>query len=123
MKDLRDFLFDGTEESPSEKFERLSKGKSRSEKRRLEKQILRPDKLPPYAGPKPRERTELEDLAIMIILANKEDFNLFKKYFPLAKSKYKYVALRNLRLLKEFLNLLESGQLQYDREKNKLKIV
>lgn len=97
-------------------FQKEKKGKSGPEVRKLEEQLLKPDKIPPYAGKQPptSAKDPLSVRTVKMVLSNKDDLLLFKKYFPVLM--YVEPCITKIDLLLDFLQELENGKIYYDKK-------
>lgn len=101
-------------ESSVDRYNRLSKECSNEEKRKLEQKLLKPQKIPPYTGPRPIKNA-LDDLIIKAVFKNHNDLNLFKKYFKI--SNYLEQSVSDIQMIMDLLKRLEDGSLRYEKEK------
>lgn len=119
MPGIKDFIKNKGQSCQScvMQLQEASKNKSKSEIRDLEKHLLKPEKIPPYAGPVPLA-TELERRTIKIIFPDVKTFKLFEKYFFVSHSIEN--STHRIGLLLALLNNLENGDLRYDKESGTL---
>ena len=117
---LSDLCHPEDEEDRVARFQKLAKGKSKEEIRQLEVRLLKPEKLTKYSK-KPISKGALSGVAareVKIVMPNKEMFDLLCKHFPV--SRHVENSISNPTLLCEFLKLLESGDIVYDKKRKSL---
>ena len=87
------------------------------EKRKLEVEKLKPDRLPPYIGESPsiEAKRPIEKQTIRLVFKNMNDHELFCRYFKVAN--YVEKSVNNLELLTDFLKAIESGDIIYENGK------
>ena len=110
-----------SKDSRLKRFKKLTKGKSRKEIRNVERKLLKPIKLPTYTGATPGFKSPVHERTVQIVFENFIDLDLFCKYFKV--SRFKGVNVHNVRLLVEFLNILDRGVLTYDTKAEKISFV
>jgi len=115
MAGILDFLDDETKNRRTKKFEERFSNSDEGDKRKLEKEMLKPEKLKHYTGPKPRAQT-LADRSVKIIFPNDELMEIFKKHFRVTNSKFVEKSVPNIKLLISFLRKLESKEITYDKK-------
>lgn len=116
-----DSYFSGTRRSRVKLFEKVSKEKSKKKRRRMEERFLKPYVIPEYDGKLPGYNNPVESRKVMIIFDSEADLNLFRKFFKV--SSYKGFNVRDVSLLLLFLDALENGSLEYDKEERKINFV
>lgn len=114
MKSLRTYI--NEDESKLARFMRLKQGKSKEEIRKLEMELLRPEKLQMRVGAKMRAVTTLEARSILLVFPTDTSVDLFKKYFKV--SKYKGQSAHRIEMLIDFLQVINTGELVYDANKH-----
>jgi len=113
MAGILDFLDDETKNRRTKKFEERFSNSDEGAKRKLEKEMLKPEKLKHYTGPKPRAQT-LADRSVKIVFPDDESIELLKKHFRVSKHVENSIA--HPELLISFLEKLESGEITYDKK-------
>lgn len=112
----------GGQESKVVKFERLAKGKSLKERRKLEQTLLKPDKIKPYTGekPGPQAKEPLLKSTIKFVFAKKEELALIKKHLPV--SIHVEQSVSNHGLLIALIREVDEGRITYDKKTKLLTI-
>jgi len=116
------FFGESQHDNTLERFnKRLKKCKTKEEERELEQNLLKPEKTPPYSGPKPpRHATNpLSIRTVKIVFPNDTSALLFKKWFPV--STHIEPSLSNVKLLTAFCEALENEEIFYDKKNNKVR--
>jgi hypothetical protein len=117
MAGISDFISGApTSGSKIETFKKKSCGKSKQEVRKLEEEMLKPEKLKPYIGKK-SFADGVKDKSCKIFFNDEEDWDLFNKYFQI--SVYVEPSVANIKLLIDFLHAMEEGQVNYDTKSRK----
>ena len=110
-------------ESKVKKLDRIAKGKTEAERRKLEEHLLKPEKLKAYGGDE-SQVDSLVGLKILLMFHTEEQFDLFHKYFKVNEYCGKNVSNVDLLLLvlKAFDKgslLWENGELYHMKENKK----
>lgn len=113
MAGIERFLGKSTGENKVERFERLSRGKSKEEVRELEQKMLVPTKLPPVTSPKTMDR--LHELGVRIVFPDTDAMELFKRHFKVLT--YVENNVPNIKLLLLLLKELDEGRIIYSEGK------
>lgn len=114
-----DSFLDG-KRSRAAKFEELARGKTKEQRRELEKTLLKPQVLPEYSGNIPG-KSSIENRTVKIIFETSMDLELFKRHFKV--SAYKELNVRDILLLIKFLSLLDEHILEYDSKEGTLFVI
>ena len=98
-----------------QRFEKLSKGRTKQETRDLESKLLTPEELPPYTGkaPAPEAKKPLSGRTIKFVFHNDEDMTLFAKHF--AVSHHIEASVANPTMLLAILKEMDKGAIVYDK--------
>lgn len=67
-------------------FEKQVEGKTEVEKRIIEMQMLKPEKLRPYVGELPKYLNTLDEMSINIVFSSREQYELFQEFFIISES-------------------------------------
>jgi len=119
MSGIRDFVGKRNKgESRTELFQKLSKGKSKKEIRKLESEMLKPEHLPPYTGQGAGRHCDIDKLTLKIVFPDEESFKLWKQHFRV--STYIEQSTVNIDKLIAFLCALDKGTIKYDKKKKKI---
>lgn len=94
------------------KYEQLIKGKTNEEKREIELQLLKPDVLPPYTGPKVN-RGPLGKRTVKFFFPSNSDVELLAHHVKI--NNYVELNTYDTDLIMRFVELLEEGTLRYDK--------
>ena len=103
--------------SKVKRFEELAEGKSNDEKRSLERIMLKPNVLQPYAGETPNKSPVL-DRTVTMVMPTDNDMDLFKRHFR--TSNYKGLNTRDIGIILALLDSIERGTLQYVHSEKKI---
>ena len=104
----------------AQRIEELSFGKTNEEKRELERQLLKPDRIQPYTGTIPGQGP-VEQRTLKMIFNSMGEMELFSKHFKV--SNYKGANTRDVDILMAFVMALESGVLEFNHEDGNLYFV
>lgn len=118
MSGIKNFL--GKGESRVKKARKILKGKSKKERRKIEQHLLKPERIPEYTGELPK-KGPIERRTIEIICKTETDVDIIRRHFKV--SEYKRLNIRNITLLMKFLDALDEGSLQYEKEEENLYFV
>jgi len=123
MTEIKDFFGNGKGKSRIERFEALSDGKSQEEKRGLELQLLKPDKIPPHIHEKADKSkfSPITTRSVRMVFPDDESLELFKKHFSV--SRHVEASLTDMDKLLAIIRLLDSGEVTYDKKSNKATVV
>jgi len=122
-KSIQDFFGGKRGKSRVEKFEGLSEGKTKEEKRQLEVEVLKPDKIPPHVHEK-TEYSKFSPIAshsVRIVFPDDESLELFKKHFNV--SRHVEASLTSMDKFMEIIRLLDDGIIVYDNKLKKASVV
>lgn len=119
MSGIRDFV---SKDSRVDAFQKLRRDKKLKKKdlREIEKQLLKPDKLPDYTGPEPTAES-IDKTSVKLVFLDGEEYKLFTKHFRV--SSYIEKSCYHLDKLVAILRALEKGKIRYDEKKKKLTVV
>jgi len=98
-------------ENKVKKVDRLAKGKTKAERRKLEEHLLKPEKIKVYGGNK-SQVDSLAGLKILLMFHKEEEFDLFHKYFKVNEYSGKNVS--NVDLLVLILKAFDRGSLLHE---------
>jgi hypothetical protein len=114
---IKDFV--NVKENKVEIYEKaIHSGATEEEKRELEMQLLKPQKIPKYIGKPPDPKSAIEKRTIKLILPDFKTFELLKKHFNVRT--YTESCIADLDLFILFLKALESGEITYNKKENEL---
>jgi hypothetical protein len=91
---------------------------SEPEKRQLEMELLKPEKIPAYIGKTPTPLNNINSRTVKLVFPNNKSFSLLKKFFNIRE--YVENCISDLELFLLFLEALETGEIKYDKENKKL---
>lgn len=118
MADISKFIGGGSrEEKKTEKFKKLSKGKSKKEIRELEQKILTPSPIPKYKGKKPRT-SDADKRKLLIYFRSLSEFDLFKKHIGV--NDYQGANTRDLDMIMAFIECIDNGSIKWNPKTKKL---
>jgi len=115
MANIQSFLGKkmGVTSSRVGKYAKNSKGKSKKEKRELERNMLAPTKLQKHIGKEAHQKSS-GDLSVRVFFPDKETLDVFGKYFKV--STYQGNNTHKIGPLVRLLQMLEDGKAIYDEE-------
>ena len=114
---IMDFVINN-EDKRVRRFSKLSKGKSAVEKRKLEEDLLKPTKLPPYAGPEATAQG-IEARTVRLSFPDDASFEAFGRHFKVSHYIHTCISQTSMKPLLAFVRLLEKGRLVYDAKNDK----
>lgn len=115
---MREML--GMKDSRVQRFQKAVAGKSKEEVRELERTLLKPNALPPFAGKRP-PRSTIEQRTVKIIFETDESIELFKQFFKV--SSFKEQNTREIGAIVALVEAMDRGSLRYDTENKSLNFV
>jgi len=116
---IQDFLGKGKATDRSTKYEELSKGKTEGEKRKLEMQLLKPEKIPPHLSGLADKNTfsDIAKRTVKVVFPDSESLTLFRKHFKV--SDRIEPSLLGIDKLMAVVQLLEDRKITYDDKSKK----
>jgi hypothetical protein len=113
-----DNFLEGSERiSLQKRLQEAVKDKPKEERRKIEMELGKPEKIPGYFGETPGSTTSIEERTIKIIANDKNELDLIERYFKISSFREKNV--RDIDMLISFLLAIDSGHLRYDgKDKN-----
>jgi len=117
MAGISKFLSPGARKDKVERFEELSKGKTKEETRALEMALLKPEPVPDYIGRAERYVANSE-LAVKIVFSSQEEMDLVERHIAIPN--YKERCISDLKLFLALFRALDDGQIVWDKRNQKL---
>lgn len=117
MAGISKFLSPGARKDKVERFEELSKGKTKEETRELEMALLKPEPVPDYIGRAERYVANSE-LAVKIVFSSQEEMDLVERHISIPS--YKGRCISDLKLFLALFRALDDGQIVWDKRNQKL---
>jgi hypothetical protein len=110
-------LFDGNK-ARVESFRRISPTATEEEKRKLEMETMRPERLPHYGGEEPGATASdpIGSRVVKVVLRTDATLDLMRKHFGVRN--YVEPNIREIVKFEALLQALEEGIITYDKESN-----
>jgi hypothetical protein len=115
---IQDFLGEGKSKSRAVKFQELAEGKTQEEKRNLEAQLLKPEKIPAYTHEETKKSqfSQISAHSVRMVFPDDESLELFKKHFKVSEYVELSLGKPGMDKLLAVVQLLENGQITYDQK-------
>ena len=110
---IEKFLSKNARKDRVERFEELSKGKTKEEIREIEVALLRPDAIPDYVGELSRYALN-QDTTVKLVFKTKEDMSLVGKYMNITA--YIEPSISDIKIILDLFNALEEGRMKYNKK-------